>query len=295
MQVVVWIVIILIAILLIWLLRKWIKRLIFIIILLVLAFFIYGLFNPSWASRLWYNVRTFPSRVTSWISDKTFLDYDSYRLDISSVWAKWDEENGMDIDSVRKNTVSEPDKDSKVDVISNDKWIKESSKNDTIQSFTGITPTIIDVDWSKNNLNSDNNEVVTWYSKMDILGIIGTYIENNLDDDTDILVTVEYEDDYNNPNKIVLQTQWKSIWKLHFVSIPRLSVKKVFGWLRNSKSKTVRIITWETEKIDTNIEIIQEKAIESEKQTVKSVTNNTYNGLTQNEIKEAEELFSILF
>lgn len=223
------------------------------------------------------------------------MDYDSYRLDISSVWAKWDEENGMDIDSVRKNTVSEPDKDSKVDVISNDKWIKESSKNDTIQSFTGITPTIIDVDWSKNNLNSDNNEVVTWYSKMDILGIIGTYIENNLDDDTDILVTVEYEDDYNNPNKIVLQTQWKSIWKLHFVSIPRLSVKKVFGWLRNSKSKTVRIITWETEKIDTNIEIIQEKAIESEKQTVKSVTNNTYNGLTQNEIKEAEELFSILF
>lgn len=223
------------------------------------------------------------------------MDYDSYRLNISSVWAKWDEENGMDIDSVRKNTVSEPDKDSKVDVISNDKWIKESSKNDTIQSFTGITPTIIDVDWSKNNLNSDNNEVVTWYSKMDILGIIGTYIENNLDDDTDILVTVEYEDDYNNPNKIVLQTQWKSIWKLHFVSIPRLSVKKVFGWLRNSKSKTVRIITWETEKIDTNIEIIQEKAIESEKQTVKSVTNNTYNGLTQNEIKEAEELFSILF
>ena len=85
MQVVVRIVIILVAILLIWLLRKWIKRLIFIVILLILAFFIYGLFNPSGASRLWYNVRTFPQRVSSWISNNSFMDYDSYRLDISSV------------------------------------------------------------------------------------------------------------------------------------------------------------------------------------------------------------------
>jgi predicted PurR-regulated permease PerM len=86
MQVVVWIVIILLALLLIWLLRKWIKRLIFILILLVLAFFIYGIFNSSGASRLWYNVRTFPQRVTSWISDKKeFLDYDSYKLNLSDV------------------------------------------------------------------------------------------------------------------------------------------------------------------------------------------------------------------
>ena len=86
MQVVVWIVIILLALLLIWLLRKWIKRLIFIAILLCLAFFIYGLFNPSGASRLWYNIRTFPQRITSWISsNKEFLDYDTYKLDISSI------------------------------------------------------------------------------------------------------------------------------------------------------------------------------------------------------------------
>jgi hypothetical protein len=32
-----------------------------------------------------------------------------------------------------------------------------------------------------------------------------------LDDDTDILVTVEYEDDSSDPQKIILQTQKKPI------------------------------------------------------------------------------------
>ena len=69
---------------------------------MVLAFFIYGIFNPSWASRLWYNVRTFPQRVTSWISDKKeFLDYDSYKLNLSNVWAKikWEEDTSSVRDS----------------------------------------------------------------------------------------------------------------------------------------------------------------------------------------------------
>jgi hypothetical protein len=50
-----------------------------------------------------------------------------------------------------------------------------------------------------------------------------------LDDDTDIIVTIEYEDDEFDPEKIILQTQSKSESDLHFVSIPRLSVKKLFG------------------------------------------------------------------
>jgi hypothetical protein len=37
--------------------------------------------------------------------------------------------------------------------------------------------------------------------------IINKYIEKNLDDDTDILVTVEYDDETKNPQKIILQTQ----------------------------------------------------------------------------------------
>lgn len=294
MQVVARIVIILVAILLIWLLRKWIKRLVFIIILLALAFFIYGIFNPSGASRLWYNVRTFPQRIYSWISDKAFINYDAYRLDISSVWAVWEEENNeTDIDRVRNVTSSS--RDASTRVTPNKKWNKENSWDNTIQSFANLEPTITGLSWLKNPI-LDKNEIVTWYSKTDVLGIIGKYIESNLDDDTDILVTVEYEDDYNNPNKIVLQTQRKTGWKFHFVSIPRLSVKKVLSWLRNSKSKTVKVVTWETEKLGEDIEKSQEKRTDFvENEEKNSITNKTYNWLTQSEIRETEEIFSILF
>jgi hypothetical protein len=35
-------------------------------------------------------------------------------------------------------------------------------------------------------------------------------VEKNLNDDTDILVTVEYTKDVSNPDKIILETQEKS-------------------------------------------------------------------------------------
>ena len=57
------------------------------------------------------------------------------------------------------------------------------------------------------NTQSHSNGTISWYSKSDILWIINWYIEKNLDDDTDILVTVEYEEDYNDPQKITLETQ----------------------------------------------------------------------------------------
>ena len=85
-------------------------------------------------------------------------------------------------------------------------------------------------------------------------------------------------------------------WKFHFVSAPRLSIKKIFGWLRNSKSKTIKVVTWETNKMDVDVEKSQEKSVDLEKNDVKkSIDNKTYNGLTQSEIRETEEIFSILF
>ena len=79
-----------------------------VLVLLALAFFIYGIFNPSWAARLWYNVRTFPSRMASrmW-SGKEFLDYNTYKAKISSIWDEigdkiWDkiglDEDILDVD-----------------------------------------------------------------------------------------------------------------------------------------------------------------------------------------------------
>jgi hypothetical protein len=55
-----------------------------------------------------------------------------------------------------------------------------------------------------------------------LVGIIGDYVEKNLDDDTDILVTVEYTKDVSNPDKIILETQAKSNDNCHSVSTSRV-------------------------------------------------------------------------
>ena len=308
MQVVVWIVIILLVLLLIWLLRKWIKRLIFIIILLALAFFIYGIFNPSWASRLWYNVRTFPQRVTSWISDKTtFLDYDSYKLNLSDVGAKikWDE----DTSSVRDTDIEAEDNNRKSDEKKENK-VEEK----TIQSFSGLAPQFVEVQQLETKSEWKNES--TGYSKSDLVGIIGDYVEKNLDDDTDILVTVEYTKDASNPNKIILETQPKSSDTCHSASTSRVWLKNLFGWLRRSKSETIKVVSWSEEKtevkevkyddeadwvvndnpivIEWKQENVEITAVNNISSTSTTTTKKT-NGLTQSEIREAEQLFWILF
>ena len=312
MQVVVWIIIVLLALLLIWLLRKWIKRLIFIAILLVLAFFIYGIFNPSGASRLWYNVRTFPQRVTSWISDKKeFLDYDSYKLNLSNVWAKikWEE----DTSSVRNTDV-----EVKEDTQKSEEKKEEKSEEKTIHSFSGLEPQFVEVQQPAKKPTSKDT-VDNWYSKTDLIWIVGKYIEDNLDDDTDILVTVQYTKDASDPDKIILETQPKQPDNCSN-SRSRVSLKNMFGWLRHSKSETVKVVSWSEEKVVETTEIkrtdeadwvvndnpiVIEWKVEEEKTPVvnKTSTSNSSststtkksNGLTQSEIREAEEIFWILF
>ena len=307
MQVLIWIIIILLALLLIWLLRRWIKRLIFILILLVLAFFIYGIFNPSWASRLWYNVRTFPQRVTSWISDKKeFLDYDSYKLKISDVWAKikWEE----DVPSVRNS-----DEEVKNDTQESEEKKEEKVEEKTIQSFSGLEPQFVEVQQPTKKSDSKSNEKA-WYSKSDLVGIIGDYVEKNLDDDTDILVTVEYTKDLSNPDKIILETQAKADDNCHNVSRSHISLKNVFGWLRHSKSETVKVVSWSEEKVeakevkyddeadwvinDNPIVIewkVEETTISNNVSATSTTTTKKTKGLTQSEIREAEQISSILF
>lgn len=287
MQVVVWIIIILIAILIVWLLRKWIKRLIFILILLCLAFFIYWLFSPSWASRLWYNVRTFPQRVVSWISDKKeFLDYDGYKLNISDVWAKISSENNSE-------TVRDSGNESVDNNVQNESKEKKVSDDDTWKDYS----------WGSKFSNNDSEKkestnIIPWYSKDDLLGIVTKYVENNLDDDTDILVTIEYEDDVTNPDKIILRTQTKAENDLHFVSIPRLSIKNVFNWLQKAKTQMITVVSWNIDEVKLERVKVEESKIVTEKKNVNpSVSSNkvTSNWLSQNDVREAEELFWILF
>ena len=277
MQTIVWIVIILIAVLLIWCLRKWIKRLIFILIFLILAFFIYWIFSPSWASRLWYNVKTFPKRVNSWVSNQKFLDYDTYRLDISSVGAK------EDSDIV--TSVSE-DKDIKWLDSDSDSNSKKNSKVNNVKSSEGEATKKSDY---KNK----------WYSASDVLAVINKYIKDNLDDDTDILVTIEYNDDNDSPEKIVLKTQNNKVSNKGSLSIPRFSVKNFSDWLNHSRTSITSVISWDYENsknsvVDDGKNV--EKQGKSQKQDAdKSGETKSYNWLTQLEVKEAEELFSILF
>lgn len=272
---------------------------------MVLAFFIYGIFNPSWASRLWYNVRTFPQRVISWVSDKKeFLDYDSYKLNLSDVWAKikWDD----DTSSVR-------DSDIKEDNTQKSEEKKEDKVGDkTIQSFSWLNPQFVEVQQPAKKPNSKDNGNI-WYSKSDLVGIIGDYVEKNLDDDTDILVTVEYTKDVSNPDKIILETQPKSNDNCHSVSTSRVWLKNLFGWLRRSKSETVKVVSWSEEKTEVDgvkyddkaewvvndnpiiIEWKLEETTVSNVSATSTATTKKTSGLTQSEIREAEQIFWILF
>ncbi len=300
MQVLVWIVIILVVIFLIWLLKRWIKRLIFIIILLVLAFFIYGIFSPSWAAKLWYNVRTFPNRVTSWISSgKEFLDYDTYKSKVSSIWDEiWDKI--WDTISWVTDEIGEIDLSDNVDIdvdsVEN-KWIEENKnvenveKDDKSQSAQTIKsfPTHIKfVEISGSNLKTgiESGWVLTWYSKSDLLWVINKYIENNLDDDTDILVTVEYEDDSSDPQKIILQTQKKSTLEIKSDTVSSDLLNKIFDEVYSNEPESDEVSLDEDIVEDSNNQV---------KNTAQPVKKATSTSLTQKEKEEAEEIFWILF
>ena len=226
MQVVVWIIIILVVIFLIWLLRRWIRRVIFILILLALAFFIYGIFSPSWAARLWYNVRTFPQRVSSWISSGSeFLDYNTYKLKISSIWDEiWDKiwekvslgDDEIDLDLTDNIDINVESSEKEEEYMNKNIEEDEDSQLEERQTIKAFPKSVnfVDLPALKEKYNqkseSENFGILTWYSKSDLIWVINKYIEKNLDDDTDILVTVEYEDDSADPQKIILQTQSRS-------------------------------------------------------------------------------------
>lgn len=276
MQVVIRIIIILVAIFLIRLLKKWIKRIIFILILLVLAFFIYWIFSPSWAARLRYNVRTFPSRVTSWISSQSFLDYDSYKLSLPSVWDKIDlnigDEDSQDIENsdIDENVEIEVKTDQETINIDEEKSNSkdEESETDSAETIKSFPKSVdfVELPTVEHKTQSKNDNVVTWYSKSDILRIITKYIEDNLDDNTDILVNVEYDSETKDTQKITLQTQQKT----HSSASISTGDKNLSIWNRENK--------------------VEEK---SETQTHKNT--QSYTKLSQKDIQDAQEVFSILF
>lgn len=352
MSIAIWIIIILLAIILIWLLKKRIKRLIFIVILLVIAFFIYGLFSPSWASKLWYNIRTFPNRVVSRFSNKSFTDYNTYKLDISWIWSEdkinlednlnlgdtninsdfdlefdiWNSNDDLDVDDLEVNDnyiYADDDKyNTNVEIIeSNQNIEKINSDKNIIKSFWNIFPLKFVNMNEKIWKGSEENQDISWYSKTDLLWTISTYIEKNLWDETEILVTIEYNDEWE-ADKIILKTQPKSKISDNTSSIPRLSLDKAIDWIYKSTYETVIIddeskeswdsdnnsnldnnliveVEWKTEEKKENntptvTQTLSQKTT-SQKTTQTQTNRKTSNGLSQNDIRDAEEVLWVLF
>lgn len=229
-------------------------------------------------------------------STKEFLDYDSYKSKISSVWENLDLDVEDIISQDKDDSIDEDDFDSKADIQNKSKKDKvkedvydenesdnlkvEMDNNDTenedkirVKAFPKNIKFIEmpDLKWK----HESEDVILTWYSKSDLLWVINKYIEKNLDDDTDILVTVEYQDDDTVPQKIILQTQPKKA-----------------GSSYDSESALNDV----TQTYNSDVMVVSSSDLSAGNWSkTQSVQKTTSNRLTQKEQKEAEELFSVLF
>ena len=239
-------------------------------------------------------------------SSKEFLDYDNYKLNLTSVGNKiWDEidwwvdeikdldlEEEIDID-LKSDEKNERDLDKKdVEKKKNYERMDERMWKQTIKAFPRSIK-FAQMPSMKEEFKSENFEILNWSQKSDLLWIINKYIEKNLDDNTDILVTVEYEEDSENLKKIILQTQPKK-GKAHSVSFYRTSLNDL------SKSEEwgeVIVVPAEDIVIEkSDFQEITNNQSSNKMVSNKAVSNkSTSSKLTQKEQKEAEEIFSILF
>ena len=188
--------------------------------------------------------------------DSEILDIDEKtEIDVNS------EQENLDI---KEEDINSKDKELETDVDEADK-IKAFPKSINFIELPGI----------KGKSKSETDNILTWYSKSDLLRIINKYIEKNLDDDTDILVTVEYDDETKDPQKIILQTQPITHSSANLLS--SIDINENMSSLDDNKSQ------WENENK------IEKK---SDTQTQK---NSTQTKLSQKDIQDAQEVFSILF
>ncbi len=246
--------------------------------------------------------------MAGWMwSTKEYLDYNTYKSKISSIWDSiwdtvdniWDSVDnvGDKIDLGGDSIGSELDFGSDIDTSSYDekdqKEIKKSDKVDsdkqTIKAFPKSVK-FVDIprldEWNKNENKSDNAWALTWYSKSDLIWVINKYIEKNLDDDTDILVTVEYEDDSSDPQKIILQTQKKSTLEIKSDTVSSDLLNKIFDEVYSNEPESDEVSLDEDIVEDSNNQV---------KNTAQPVKKATSTSLTQKEKEEAEEIFWILF
>lgn len=269
---------------------------------------IYGLFSPSWAAKLRYNLRTFPHRVSSRISGQNFVDYDSYKLSSA---------DNVSIDLPEIEPIIDLRSESEIPTGNMQNNSDATSTDKTIQSFSWLVPQFVEIETSVVDPDSDKS-IDTWYSKSDLLWIINSYIETHLDDDTDILVTVEHNGDKSDPEKIILQPYPKNNnqhWSAITSFILRKLTNKLLHWKKSETPKNMNPLSVDDSSPDLSIHNEDEKDViieepipqianlenlEPEKQATPTASNinsaiKSHNTISQKEQQEAEELFSILF
>lgn len=239
-------------------------------------------------------------------STREFLDYDNYKSKISSIWDKiWDTVDGIwdTVDSIwdkidlgGDSEIGDLDFDDELDTsiksYDNDEDTVErvensdNSKNKTIKSFPKSVR-FIEIPQLKERNESVDSWLLTWYSKSDLIWVINKYIEKNLNDDTDILVTVEYEEDSSDPQKIILQTQQKSEWEVHSADDASDLLNKIFNEIEWEESENIEVSLDE--------DVVTEDSNNQVKSNTQPVRKTTSTRLTQQEQEDAEELLNILF
>lgn len=240
--------------------------------------------------------------MASWMgSGKEFLDYDSYKLNISSIgdkiwdeiWDKIDLNDDEDVSDLElyndRENVEVEDRiiDDTEEMDGNvsedeDENISENMDKRAIKAFPRSIK-FVDFPQLADKEVSEEDWSLEWYSKSDLLEVIGKYIEENLDDDTDILVTVEYEDSWDKPQRVILETRQRTSWNKQSIYF---SSRLLGNDLVEVEGKNGKVS-------ENSNDVVVEKT--NGQKNTKSVQRSTSNSLTQKEQKEAEEIFSILF
>ncbi len=242
-------------------------------------------------------------------SGKEFLDYDTYKSKISSIWDSiwdkigdiWDKisssvdgENNGNLDWGKEIDIDENEVDYDEEIeneTENDqeKTAKNSGKN-IIKAFPNAIR-FVKIPELNVETKPENVWILSWYSRTDLLWVINRYLEKNLDDDTDVLVTVEYGEDSADPQKIILQTQSKNE---HSVVNSDDLMGNVFQDSERKVPNDIEIISTENIASDAEKSSTDQKQDVHQKQ-IRTTKKTTSTRLTQQEQKEAEEIFWILF
>ena len=243
----------------------------------------------------------------SWVSNKSFLNYDNYKLNLPSTKIDdvVDKIDNVKIDDIKPDKdTTEKDKEEKNEdkkeikkedeknnkVSENEETVESTSKS--AQSFASLPPIkFFDIEL-KGSSKSESEKEYTWYSESNLLWLMSQYIEKNLWDNNEILVTVEY-DNLDQISRIILKSKgkwWEKISGSFEVYYDKDSHSFFTSNLDSSKEVTIKDIA-----IIDNISQTNVKNDEKKEEIEPSKNNNSTNESEKTGKEEAEELYLSLF